>query len=63
MRDEPERMRKSYDVQAHRLEPVGHGLSLAGIGVSAMAIEVKRDPDLEWLDHVRPSGSSWHRSC
>jgi hypothetical protein len=29
---------------------------LAGIGLNAMAAEVKRDPDLEWLDHVRPVG-------
>ena len=31
-------------------------LSLAGVGLSAMAAEIKRDPDLEWLDHVRPVG-------
>jgi hypothetical protein len=29
---------------------------LAGDGLIAMAAEIKRDPDLEWLDHVRPVG-------
>ncbi len=29
---------------------------MAGFGVSAMAIDINRDPDLEWLDHVPPVG-------
>jgi hypothetical protein len=29
---------------------------LAGDGLISMATEIKRDPDLEWLDHVRPVG-------
>src|ERR1019366_4929752 len=39
--------------------PAGAGrprLSLANIRVTRMAAELKRDPDLEWLDHVRPVG-------
>jgi hypothetical protein len=28
---------------------------MAGIGMRTMA-EHKRDPELEWLDHVRPTG-------
>ena len=31
-------------------------LSLAGVRVTRMAAELKRDPDLEWLDHVQPVG-------
>jgi hypothetical protein len=29
---------------------------LARIRVSGMAVEIKRDPDLEWLEHVQPIG-------
>ncbi len=31
-------------------------LSLAGFRMSAMATDLNRDPDLEWLDHVQPVG-------
>ena len=39
--------------------PAGAGrprLSLAVVRVTRMAAELKRDPDLEWLDYVRPVG-------
>ena len=56
IRDEPERIRASYDVHAHRLEPVGLVYLWPAIRVTRMAAELKRDPDLEWLDHVQPVG-------
>ena len=30
--------------------------------MTGMAAEAKRDPDLEWLDHVQPVGLSWRLS-
>jgi hypothetical protein len=55
LREEPQRIRASYAVQAHRLEPVG--LVYSGRRrAERMAAEVKRNPDLEWLDHVQPVG-------
>ena len=56
LRDEPERSAQ-FLRSARASAGTGRArLSLAGIGVSAMATELYRDPDLEWLDHVQPVG-------
>ena len=56
LREEPARVRASYEVRAASAGAGRPRLSLAGDGMSAMATEIKRDPDLEWLDHVQPVG-------
>ncbi len=56
IREEPARIRASYEVTRAPAGAGRAGLSLAGDGLIAMAAEIKRDPDLEWLDHVQPVG-------
>src|SRR5262249_32260913 len=53
IRDEPARIRASYEAHAHRLEPVGLVYLWPATG-ERMATEPKHHPDLQWLDHVQP---------